>query len=193
VSWYQPEPAASLRLITQHAPSRDSPVLDVGDGASHLAGRLSAAGFTDVSVLDVSADALAVAAQQPDAKRAHYIHADILTWRPTRAYQVWHDRAVFHFLNGATDRETYLAAMREALPDGGAIILATFATDGPDHCSGLPVARYDADELAGELERAFGADVTVNGHETEVHHTPTGVVQPFTWLTARLRTRTTHP
>jgi SAM-dependent methyltransferase len=189
VSWYQPDPSLSVALITDAADSlpegRDSAVVDAGGGASLLAQRLGDAGFTDVTVVDVSAAALA-AARRLGSSRIRWVSADLLDWRPPRAYRIWHDRAVFHFLISPADRAAYLATLRAALPGGGVIILATFASDGPERCSGLPVARYDPAALAAELTTAYGSAVTVTGHHAEQHRTPAGTVQPFTWLTARL-------
>lgn len=190
VSWYQPDPRMSAALITDAAASlpagKDSAVIDAGGGASLLAQRLARAGFTNVTVMDVSAAALAASRARPGSSRIRWVNADLLDWRPLRTYQVWHDRAVFHFLVSPADRAAYLDTLRAALPDGGAIILATFAADGPGHCSGLPVARYDPAALAAELTTAYGDAVTVTGHHVEQHRTPAGAVQPFTWLTARL-------
>lgn len=189
VSWYQTLPKLSEDLVTAAAAGiagRRSAVIDVGGGTSLLASRLTAAGFTDVTVVDVSATALDAARTRLGGDRIAWINADLLDWQPPRAYQIWHDRAVFHFLTSPGDRAAYLAALRAALPDGGAIIIAAFAADGPEYCSGLPVARYDATRLAAELTLAYGDAVMVTGHRTEQHHTPAGVIQPFTWITARL-------
>ena len=190
VSWYQPDPRLSAALVTDAAASlpagRDSAVIDAGGGASPLAQRLTSAGFTDVTVLDVSAAALAAGRARPGSIRIRWINADLLAWKPPRAYQIWHDRAVFHFLVSPADRAAYLATMRAALPGGGAVILAAFAADGPEYCSGLPVARYDPAGLATELTAAYGNAVTITGHHAEQHRTPAGAIQPFTWLTARL-------
>jgi SAM-dependent methyltransferase len=168
------------------AAGRDSAVIDAGGGASRLAGRLAAAGFTDVTVVDVSAAALAAARRRPGGNQITWINADLLAWRPPRAYQIWHDRAVFHFLTSPADRAAYLGTLRAALPGGGAIILATFAADGPAHCSGLPVARYDGPGLAAKLTAAYGDGITITGCRDEQHPTPSGIIQPFTWITARL-------
>ncbi len=190
VSWYQRDPRLSIALITDAAAAlpagKDSAVIDAGGGASLLAQRLARAGFTDVTVVDVSAAALAASRARPGSGGIRWVNADLLDWRPPRAYQVWHDRAVFHFLVSPADRAASLATLRAALPGGGAIILATFAAHGPGQCSGLPVARYDAATLAAELTKAYGDAVTVTGHHCEQHRTPAGTVQPFTWLTARL-------
>jgi SAM-dependent methyltransferase len=190
LSWYQAEPRLSVGLIEEQAASmpggRHSAVIDAGGGTSALAARLAAAGFTDVTVLDISAAALEAASRRPDSKQVTMIRADLLDWRPPRRYQIWHDRAVFHFLTSPADRAAYLGTLRAALAGGGAIVLAAFAADGPERCSGLPVARYDAAGLAAELTAAYGDAVTITGHRAEHHRTPARVIQPFTWITARL-------
>jgi len=206
VSWYQDDPELSVRLVAQAAAAiagKDTAVVDAGGGRSRLAARLAAAGFTDLTVVDVSAAALEAAraasgqargpardngehADETVGDRVTWITADLLDWRPPRSYQVWHDRAVFHFLTSPASRAAYLGTLRAALRDGGTIILATFAADGPDQCSGLPVARYDAPELAAELAAAYGGAVTITARQAEKHLTPAGTIQPFTWLTARL-------
>jgi hypothetical protein len=201
VSWYQDEPELSVRLVAEAAAGiagTDTAIIDAGGGRSRLAGRLATAGFTDLTVVDVSAAALEAAraasgqardhggqAQGNIGDRIQWITADLLDWRPPRSYQVWHDRAVFHFLTSPADRAAYLGTLRAALHGGGAIIMATFAADGPGQCSGLPVARYDAPALAAELTAAYGDAVTITGHHAEKHLSPAGSVQPFTWLTAR--------
>ena len=190
VSWYQASPDMSIRLVEQQAAAltsgKASAVVDAGGGASSLGERLAADGFTDVTVVDIADPALSVAAGRPGGERVTRVRADLLTWRPPRRYQVWHDRAVFHFLTEPEGRAAYLATLRAALVPGGAIVIATFAPDGPTHCSGLPVARYDADGLAAELTSFFGDAVTVTGHHAEEHRTPSGAIQPFTWITAHL-------
>lgn len=134
----------------------------------------------------MSAVALAAARAAAGGSRVAWVTGDLLSWRPARAYQIWHDRAVFHFLTSPGDRAAYLATLRAALPAGGAIILATFAADGPGQCSGLPVARYDPDGLAAELTAAYGDAVTITDWHAERDRTPAGAIQPFTWVTARL-------
>ena len=191
VSWYQADPRLSVELITSAARNlragTDSAIIDAGGGASVLAARLAAAGCIDVTVVDVSASALAAARREAGGRQVTWITADLLTWRPARAYQIWHDRAVFHFLTDPADRAAYLRTLRTALAGAGEIVLATFAADGPEYCSGLPVARYDAEALAAELTAAYGGHVTVTGDRAQQHHTPGSAVQPFTWVTARLR------
>jgi trans-aconitate methyltransferase len=191
VSWFQTEPQPSLDLIEEAAPDRTGGVIDIGGGASPLAVRLAQHGWDEVTVLDVSAQALEEsrrqAVEQGVEETLRWLRADLLTWKPTRAWRVWHDRAVFHFLTDPAARSTYLAALHAALQrPGGVIVLGTFASDGPTHCSGLPVARYSADELGALLVDAFDGALTITGTRTHRHHTPTGAVQPFTWITARV-------
>jgi trans-aconitate methyltransferase len=184
VSWFQDDPALSVGLIEDAvAGDTSAPVIDVGGGASLLSSRLAGRGFTDVTVLDLSPHALEISSRQDPTGTVTHLHADLLTWRPERRYRIWHDRAVFHFLTRPEDRAIYRALLHQALLPGGVIVLATFAPDGPTHCSGLPVARYSADALAAELGDAF----TPASARAEHHHTPSGAVQPFTWIIAQLR------
>jgi 2-polyprenyl-3-methyl-5-hydroxy-6-metoxy-1,4-benzoquinol methylase len=181
VSWYQPEPLISVAIMETLGVSRDDGVIDVGAGASTLVDVLVAQGFTDVTVLDISATAIGQSRRRlgEDAP-VTWIETDLLTWAPTRRYDVWHDRAVLHFLS-APEVDTYREVMRRALAPGGLAIVATFALDGPSTCSGLPVTRYDADQLAS----ALGEDFDVLERRREVHSTPMGGAQPFTWVAAR--------
>jgi methyltransferase family protein len=184
VSWFQLRPAVSLDLITQLGVSPQTPVIDVGGGASCLVDSLLELGFSDVSVLDVSSNALQVVRRRvgPDPA-AHWLPDDLLTWQPPRRYGLWHDRAVFHFLVDPGDRERYLRVLFRALVPRGHIVVATFAQDGPARCSGLPVARYGPEELAS----VFGEAVDILASRREQHTTPAGVVQPFTWVAGRVR------
>src|SRR5262249_10995206 len=151
----------------------------IGGGASVLVDALLAAGFLDVSILDIAAPALDAAKTRlgPRARDVRWIVADILSWTPTRAYDVWHDRAGFHFPPDEDSRAIYRAVLEKALKPGGTAILATFAEDGPEKCSGLPVQRWSASGLAAEL----GADFELMQHFREEHVTPWGSVQAFTW------------
>jgi SAM-dependent methyltransferase len=178
VSWYQREPAVSLRLLSECAPA-PAEVLDVGAGASTLADRLVDGGW-DVTLLDVSAEALAVVRARL-ADRAAYVVADLLTWTPDRAYRAWHDRAVFHFLTDPADQERYVGLAAHTVTAGGVVVLGTFAEDGPESCSGLPTARWSAERLAARFAPAFAA---VHA-EREEHVTPWGAAQPFTWVVLR--------
>ena len=186
VSWYQEEAAVSLELIDDLGLTPNAAVVDVGGGASSLAERLVARGFTDVSVLDVSAAALAEARERAgDNAPIQWLHEDLLLWQPERRYDLWHDRAVFHFFVDAADRATYLSTLVAGLGPGGAVIFGTFAADGPNVCSGLPAARYTSVELGAML----GMDFELVESRREEHVTPAGAMQPFTWIAARSRHR----
>jgi hypothetical protein len=137
-------------------------------------------GYTDLTVLDLSSTALEIARRRlDDTVHVRWLHENLMTWEPQRRYALWHDRAVFHFLTNAGERAKYLTTMRHALSDSGSVIIATFASDGPERCSGLPVARYDA----ADLERLLDGFTVVESSREE-HVTPDGTVQPFTWVAA---------
>jgi len=181
VSWYQPEPVVSLELLDVLGVAPESAVIDIGGGASVLVDRLLARGFTDVTVLDISDAALRAGRQRVGSDpRVTWITEDLLFWEPTRHYDLWHDRAAFDFLSGA-EVDMYRNVLLRAVAPGGSVIMAAFAPDGPERCSGLPVTRYSADELGAVLESSF----QVVEHRREVHTTPAGAVQPFTWIAAR--------
>jgi SAM-dependent methyltransferase len=184
VSWYQAVPEVSLELVQAAGGARGRAVLDVGGGMSRLAGALLARGAADVAVLDVSAVALERARARlddSDARRVRRIHADVLDWTPDRRYDLWHDRAAFHFLVDAGDRGRYGRVLRAALGPGGHAIVGTFAADGPTRCSGRPVARYDPEGLRS----AVGDGLAVVASRRELHSTPGGSRQPFTWVLLR--------
>lgn len=184
LTWYQREPLVSLALLDMLGVTPDQAVVDVGGGTSSLAGHLLDRGFGDITVLDLSTTALASAAGAMGERsgRVHWLAHDVLTWRPDRRYQVWHDRAVLHFLVDEGHRLAYLATLRAALDGGGAVVVGTFAADGPERCSGLPVRRYGPDDLA----TLFGPAFDVVEQRREEHHTPAGGVQPFTWAAMRM-------
>lgn len=177
VSWHQELPEPSLSLVSAVATSPTSAIIDIGGGASHLVDHLLQCGYTDLSVLDVSSAALAKAQARLGARATavDWIAADITTWTPQRTYDVWHDRATFHFMVTEGDRAGYLDRLRQALAPGGHAIIATFAPDGPERCSGLPVTRYDPVSLASTLGREF----TLINSEHRLHHTPWSAVQAF--------------
>ena len=181
VSWFQAEPATSLRLLRAYAPP-PAAVVDVGAGAGVLPDRLLAGGWTDVTVLDVSAAALGIVGERL-GERVTYVVGDVTTWRPERRYGAWHDRAVLHFLTSPADVARYVGVAAAAVAPGGVAVVATFAPDGPESCSGLPVARYDAAALAAAFAPAFGLEHA----EREEHGTPWGAVQVFTWVVLRRR------
>ena len=184
VSWFQPEARESLDLITRFAPDRAAPIIDVGGGASVLVDDLLAAGYSDVTVLDVSETALEISRRRigDAAAKVKWIAADV-TDAPLRerAHAVWHDRAVFHFLTDPGDRQAYVAQVERTVRPGGYVLVATFAEDGPATCSGLPVVRYSAESLHSEFGPSFR--LVASAHED--HHTPAGREQSFLYCLCR--------
>ena len=182
-SWFQPEPVVSLRMLQIAGVTPADGVIDAGGGASTLVDALLERGFADLTVLDVSAAGIRAAQNRlgPTAGRVQWVVADLLHWRPPRTYQVWHDRAVLHFLTAASDRQRYLDTLTASTAAGAVAVVATFAPDGPQQCSGLPVARYSAGDLAVLLGERWAAVVD----DREQHITPAGAVQPFVWTVFR--------
>lgn len=183
VSWYQPHSDRSLALIRAACADHRASIIDVGGGASTLVDDLLADDFQDVAVLDISEAALEVARKRlgKDALKVSWIVADVTQWQPGRTWNVWHDRAVFHFLTEHSQQERYIAALVAAVPVGGAIVMATFALDGPDKCSGLPVQRYSPESLAQRL----GSKFILMESGSENHVTPSGSEQKFTYAVLR--------
>jgi SAM-dependent methyltransferase len=182
VSWFQDDAQPSLALI-EEVGSPPSAVIDIGGGGSRLADLLLQRDFLDLAILDLSSAALAAARARIGraARRIHWIVADITTWEPSRTYDVWHDRATFHFMVAESDRAGYLSRLVRSLKAGGYAIIATFAPDGPEECSGLPVRRYDPDTLAHTLGGGFQL-ISSRGHR---HVTPWGAEQPFQFCVFR--------
>ena len=179
VSWFQRTPTVSLSWIRRLDLPADAPILDVGGGASRLVDHLLADGFRWLTVLDISEAGLAATRARLGAAagRVDWRGADASDWTPPHLYRVWHDRAVFHFLTDPGRRQGYLDSLHDGLAAGGSFIVGTFAPDGPERCSGLPVQRYSADDLAARLGDAWRLIATTR----EDHTTPGGSVQPFTW------------
>jgi SAM-dependent methyltransferase len=177
VSWFQENPAPSLELIAQVGATPTSAIIDIGGGASRLVDNLVELGFRDVTVLDLSEAALEAAKSRLGGRAAqvHWIVADATVWEPEKVYEIWHDRAAFHFLTEERDRAAYVARLERALKVGGYAVIATFALDGPERCSGLPVVRYDPVSLGQTLGRAFQL-VDTRRH---THATPWGSDQSF--------------
>lgn len=183
VSWYQAHLVRSLELIASAASSKAAAIVDVGGGASTLVDDLIATGYTDLTVLDVSGTALVKSKARLGAKSAEvsWIAADITQWLPPRVFDVWHDRAVFHFLTEAPQQAAYLAALKAGTHVGSTVIIATFALDGPEKCSGLPVQRYSVKTLAARLGPTFA----LVGQAGETHMTPWASEQQFTYAVFR--------
>jgi SAM-dependent methyltransferase len=177
VSWFQETPSISLALIRSAGATRHSAIVDIGGGASRLVDALVDEGYDAVTVLDLAESALAAAKTRlgQAAAGVTWVVADAVKWKPLQSYDLWHDRAAFHFLTDETDRAAYAACLREALRPGGHAIIATFALDGPERCSGLPVVRYDAASLGKVLGDAFSL-LETRRHD---HHTPMGSTQRF--------------
>lgn len=184
-SWYQRQPLASLRMLDAIGTTPDESLIDVGGGASRLVDALLDRGYTDVTVLDISRTALDAAQRRlaPASGQVDWLVADVLTWEPARRWEIWHDRAVLHFFTTDADLGKYVNALNKGTSDTGCAILATFAPDGPQTCSGLPVARYDSNQLAGLL----GDGWRLVTDSREEHITPSGATQPFTWAAFRRR------
>lgn len=183
-SWHRAHLDVSLRLICGLELAAYDPVVDVGAGRSTLVDDLLATGHRELAVLDVARQAIEDSQRRlgTAANRVDWIEGDVTTFDfPAGRYAMWHDRAVFHFLLDAADRARYAAAMARAVRGGGHAIVATFAPQGPERCSGLPVRRYDAVALAAEFAPAFEPCA----HVEELHHTPWGDAQAFTYVLLR--------
>lgn len=184
VSWFQEHAAQSLRLIRGTGVACSADIIDVGGGASTLVDDLLSNGYTALTVLDLSGAALASAKARlgQEARRVRWLEGDITQVSlPIHAFDLWHDRAVFHFLTSEEDRRAYVETVLRSVKPGGHVIVATFAEDGPLECSGLPVMRYGPTELHAE----FGAPFALVKHEREEHHTPFGTVQKFVYCYCR--------
>lgn len=178
VSWYQPHAERSLQLIERSSVNSASRIIDVGGGASTLVDDLLVSGFENVTVLDLSLAALETSRQRLGAlgDKVEWIAADVTTITlPENGFDIWHDRAVFHFLTEPADRAAYVSQVMRAVKPGGHVIVSTFGPRGPTQCSGLPVMRYSPDSLHDE----FGAAFRLIEHDEEEHRTPGGAMQHF--------------
>jgi SAM-dependent methyltransferase len=177
VSWFQAVPQVSLRMIHDTGLEAAARIVDVGGGASRLVDHLLDRGFQHLSVLDIARGSLEHAKNRlgPRADVVEWIVSDVTAFRPERTWDLWHDRAVFHFLVDEADRADYVQALKRALAPGGHTILATFGPEGPERCSGLPVVRYDA----AALQVALGSEFKLVEQEIEHHQTPSGAIQEF--------------
>ncbi|GAB4336778.1 MAG: class I SAM-dependent methyltransferase [Desulfobulbaceae bacterium] len=186
LGWYQERPETSLALIRESGIAQDAPLIDVGGGTSRLAASLLDAGYTDVTVFDISGEALRAARQElgEGAAQVKWIEGDITTFDFERCYDLWHDRAVFHFLTEPELRERYLRNLKMTVSGEGFLVLATFGPDAPARCSGLPVVRYTPESLQNEVGGEFELVRSVE----EEHRTPGGTKQQFVYCLFR-RTR----
>ncbi len=180
LTWYEAHPGVSYDLVTANSRPCDA-IIDIGGGTSRLVDALVKDGYEAITVLDVSQAALETAMERLGelARQVTWIAADMTVWVPTRTYDLWHDRAVFHFLTGLLDRAAYVAAMDAALAPGGTAIIATFAGDGPETCSGLPVMRYSPDRLAGTIKALAPGRFEAVEARHHMHVTPKGMGQSF--------------
>jgi SAM-dependent methyltransferase len=185
VSWFQDHSNVSLDLIGRTGIGIGGAIIDVGGGASRLVDDLIAKGYQDLTVLDISASALSLAKRRLGtlARAVNWLEADITSAvLPHQRFDLWHDRAVFHFLTDGLDRARYVQAVQDSVQTGGHIIVAAFGPDGPLKCSGLPVVRYSPDHLHDE----FGAAFELVEHTSEDHRTPFGTVQQFIYCYCRV-------
>lgn len=184
VSWQQAAATTSLELIDLVASGPFS-IIDVGGGSSTLVDGLLAANDAAVTVLDVSPQGMQIARGRlgESATQVQWVEADLLSWQPLETFDIWHDRAVLHFLTAAEDRSRYIDQLSAALRPNGHVVIGVFAEDGPEQCSGLPVRRFSQDDLTEHLGSGFETIAT----RREQHSTPSGKVQPFNWIAARRR------
>jgi ubiquinone/menaquinone biosynthesis C-methylase UbiE len=185
VSWFAPHLSLSMALIRKSGIQKTGAIMDAGGGASTLAEDLLAEGFLNISVLDISAEALEEARKRLglNASKIRWIVSDVTQAElPQKHYELWHDRAVFHFLTQAEDRRRYQRVLKNSLKPGGYVVMAVFSPAGPEKCSGLEVVRYSAEDLVKE----FGADFKLIESAEETHKTPFGTLQGFTFCLFQL-------
>jgi SAM-dependent methyltransferase len=183
-SWYQPVPILSLALIDMVAPGPDAGIVDVGGGASCFVDHLVSRGHRDLTVVDIASEALTHSqARLGPRPGITWVVADATTWQPARTFDLWHDRAVFHFLTDQAQRSSYIRTATQTIAPGGHLIIGTFALDGPTMCSGLPVQQYDASTLAAQFEDDF----SLVHSALDDHVTPTGATQRFTFVVLQRR------
>ena len=178
LGWYEPELKISFSLLTGSAPDKQTPVIDIGGGTSTLVDDLVEEGYEDVTVLDISEEALSKAKTRLGSKSGNvtWISGDMTSVTlPENRFTIWHDRAVFHFLTTPEERRKYMDNLRHALRPGGTAIIATFTPEAPAICSGLPVERYTPEKLQAVL----GDEFTLNHHQKDLHITPSGVEQMY--------------
>ena len=177
VSWFQPRPERSLQFIKKVAVDLNDAIIDVGGGASTFVDHLLDDGFTDVTVLDIAGKAFEQSRRRLGARAddVEWIVSDVTVYQPTRKWQLWHDRAVLHFLIDEQDRAHYVDVLGKAITPGGHVVLATFGPEGPLKCSGLEIRRYSIDMV----EELLGPGFELQRYELENHETPTGSTKQF--------------
>ena len=182
-SWSEKYPGMSLRMLDAAEVSAADALIDVGGGASLLTRTLLDRGFRDLTILDISAAGMQYARDRLGSRagQVHWVTADVLSWHPQRRYQAWHDRAAYHFLTTDEDRQRYLQTLDAATAPGAIAVFGCFAPDGPQSCSGLPVARYSPAQLARQISDRW----LLISQDREEHITPAGIIQPFTWIALR--------
>ncbi|TVT52454.1 MAG: class I SAM-dependent methyltransferase [Sedimenticola thiotaurini] len=180
VSWFQPEPTRSMALINSAGINKDQAIIDVGGGASRLVDHLLQAGYQQITVLDIAQAALVVTQQRlgDSATAVEWLTADATAFKLNHPVQLWHDRAVFHFLTQARDRDAYICNLKKTLSPEGTLILAAFSLEGPKKCSDLDIVQYDAKRITIELGPLF----KLKHVEQEAHTTPSGAVQQFNYF-----------
>ncbi len=188
VSWFQEHAETSLRLIQQNVTDKNAQIIDVGAGASTLVDDLINADYNNIDLLDISEGALSITKQRVNDRfinnSINWLIGDVLHISLRHQhYNVWHDRAVFHFLTKTEDREHYIQQVFHALKPGGKVIISTFGPDGPLRCSGLPIVRYSHDSL----HDTFGKSFTLLDHGEEDHQTPNGSIQKFIYCYCKLQ------
>jgi hypothetical protein len=186
LTWFEATPSVSFDLIKRHLKAGEA-FIDIGAGASRLVDALLDSGLGPLTVLDLSSSALALSRQRlgPRSDAVAWIEADVTRWQPERTYAVWHDRAVFHFLTEPEDRLAYARAMSNALCPGATAIIATFADDGPEICSGLPVVRYAPKDLEREFDHLLVGQLATIDARRHMHITPKGNRQSFQYTVFR--------
>jgi SAM-dependent methyltransferase len=185
VSWYEAEPELSLEFIQAAGISKEASIIDVGGGASVLADRLLSAGYANVAVLDISANALDYAKERlgTAAAKVEWFVGDVTEFAPPHAFDLWHDRAVFHFLTDPEERKKYVEVLHATVAPGGQVIIAAFAVGGPERCSGLDIVQYSSELLSGELNSGEpGKGFELVGEQTTMHRTPAGKEQSFKYF-----------
>ena len=185
VSWYQPTPETSLEFIANLKIAKDAKIIDVGGGDSFLAEFLLDLGYTDISVLDISANAIERAKERmgESAQKVKWIVSDVTQFNPTEKYDLWHDRAAFHFLRSENDIESYLKILNQSITENGQLIIGTFSEDGPLKCSGIEIKQYSEESMVNQFKTHFEKIACIQ----VVHPTPFDTTQNFTFCSFKRR------